>query len=160
MPVSDSVVFIATTLISTESFALVLLLLSLYVARKRSMKEGLLIAGSTTFLLASVWLLKLWFAVPRPPDALVHVSGYAFPSGHAAGVLFMVLVFEWYARKVLRAPQLRFLRVVFCLLVLVVGYSRVYLQVHTPLQVLGGFLVGACIGILFQYVVCRFSQKR
>jgi undecaprenyl-diphosphatase len=159
MPVSDSVIFITTVLASTETFTLVLVLVSLYVARKRNLIEGLFIAGSTAVLLASVWGLKLWFAVPRPPDALMSAGGYAFPSGHAAGVLFMVLVLEWYSRSMFRGQQLYFLRVALGVLVLAVGYSRVYLQVHTPLQVLAGFLIGGVIGILFQYFVRRLSVK-
>jgi len=68
-------------------------------------------------------------------------------------------VLEWYSRSMFRGQQLYFLRVALGVLVLAVGYSRVYLQVHTPLQVLAGFLIGGVIGILFQYFVRRLSVK-
>jgi len=159
MPISDSVLFITTILASTESFVIVLVLLSLYVMRKRSFAEGLFVAGSTVCLLVSVWVLKLVFAVPRPTDALVQAGGYAFPSGHASGVMFMAIVLEWYFRVVLQIKQLAVVRTVLILFVLAVGYSRLYLQVHTVEQVLAGFFVGGVIGALFWYYVRRFAPK-
>jgi undecaprenyl-diphosphatase len=160
MPVNDSLLFVTTVLASTESFVFVLALLSLYVALKRSVAEGLFVAGSTAILLASVWLLKLFYAVPRPTDALVQASGYAFPSGHASGVMFMAIVLEWYFRVVLQVKQLLLVRIILVLFVLAVGYSRIYLQVHTLDQVLAGFVVGGTVGLLFAYFGRRFAPKQ
>ena len=159
MPISDSVLFITTVLASTESFTIVLVILSVYIMRKRSLAEGLFLAGSTVFLLASVWVLKLAFAVPRPPDALVEAGGYAFPSGHASGVMFMAIVLEWYFRVVLQIKQLVLVRTILISFVLAVGYSRLYLQVHTIEQVLAGFFVGGVIAGLFLYYGRRFAPK-
>lgn len=160
MPISDSSLFITTILASTESFAIVLALISVLVIFKRSLYEGLFMAGSTAFLLGSVWILKLVFAVSRPADALVQASGYAFPSGHASGVMFMAIVLEWYFRVVLQVRQLFLLRTALVLFVLAVGYSRLYLQVHTTEQVLAGFFVGGVIGGFFQYYVRKFSPEQ
>ena len=160
MPVSDSVLFITTVLASTESFAIGLALLSLYVALNRSVLEGLFVAGSSIFLLGSVWFLKLMFAVPRPAEALVQAGGYAFPSGHASGVMFLAIVLEWYFRVVLQVQQLLLVRIALVLFVLAVGYSRLYLQVHTLDQVLAGFLVGGVVGGFFQYYVRRFTPTQ
>ena len=159
MPISDPILFITTVLASTESFTIVLVFLSVYIMRKRSLAEGLFLAGSTVFLLASVWALKLAFAVPRPLDALVEAGGYAFPSGHASGVMFMAIVLEWYFRVVLQIKQLVLARTILISFVLAVGYSRLYLQVHTIEQVLAGFFVGGVIAGLFLYHVRRFAPK-
>jgi len=89
----------------------------------------------------------------------VEASGYAFPSGHASGVMFLAVVLEWYFRVVLQIRQLLLLRIALVLFVLAVGYSRLYLQVHTLDQVLAGFLVGGIVGGFFQYSVRRFSPN-
>lgn len=80
---------------------------------------------------------------PRPPaqDALMHVTGAAFPSGHATqavaawGGLALVLV-AVVPRH--RSPVLAGAAAI----VLLVGASRVYLGVHWPTDVLAGYAVG------------------
>lgn len=159
MPISDSVLFVTTVLASTESFTIVLVLLSLHVMFRRSIAEGLFMAGNTAFLLLSVWVLKQAFAIPRPTDALIQIGGYAFPSGHASGVVFMAIVLEWYVRVVLQVKNLFFVRLGFILLVLSVGYSRLYLQVHTLEQVLAGFFIGGVVGTLFLIGIKMITKK-
>lgn len=93
--------------------------------------------------------LKELASRPRPDIALalVEEAGYAFPSGHAAfaaaffGAL-IVLMGRW--RWLDNRPRLRLaLQVGLAALVLCIGASRVYLGVHWPSDVIGGFLFGA-----------------
>jgi membrane-associated phospholipid phosphatase len=93
-------------------------------------------------------LLKLAFARPRPEESmrLTVASGYSFPSGHAMasaaifGALALVLAS--------RFPRHRLAIVVAAaLLVFAIGASRVYLCVHYPSDVLGGWLVGTAMAV-------------
>lgn len=77
-----------------------------------------------------------------PPD------GYSFPSGHTicAFTAATVLLFS---------PIRRRWKVVVCVLAVLIGFSRMYLCVHNPTDV----LAGAVFGILFALVVVWVSNR-
>ncbi|HEU5479945.1 MAG TPA: phosphatase PAP2 family protein, partial [Candidatus Tumulicola sp.] len=67
-----------------------------------------------------------------------HAGGYGFPSGHTA-VAFAVAA--------ALAPDLpRPVRPFVWLLAVIVGFARVYVGAHFPLDVLGGAALGYAIG--------------
>jgi undecaprenyl-diphosphatase len=77
--------------------------------------------------------------------AYLHGHSYSFPSGHAMGsiigysMLLYLLRLYWHPRRERR----RLLVGAVALLVFLVGLSRVYLGVHYPSDVVGGWAAGA-----------------
>jgi undecaprenyl-diphosphatase len=91
-------------------------------------------------------LLKLGFARPRPDLVahLVEVHTASFPSGHA--MLSAVCYLTLGALLAGVAKQRRFKAYILGVavgLTVLVGFSRVYLGVHWPTDVLGGWCLGA-----------------
>jgi undecaprenyl-diphosphatase len=89
-------------------------------------------------------VLKWIVARPRPDEALriQNVHGYAFPSGHtAASFVFFLTVALLVAGHAKRRKLRDFLVAYALFLGGLVGASRIYLGVHYPSDVLGGFLV-------------------
>jgi undecaprenyl-diphosphatase len=88
-------------------------------------------------------LLKLLIHRSRPVR-VVHENTFSFPSGHAMaatigyGMLAYVLATYWHPGGIRR----RFLFLGAAILALAVGVSRLYLGVHFPTDVIGGFAAG------------------
>lgn len=93
-----------------------------------------------------IWLVKIYFHLPRPAGGLVPAEGYGFTSGHAANavIFFSLLVYSYKLHIQSRSQRALFVAAS-ALLALFIGLSRVYLGVHYFTDVLGGFLLGAVI---------------
>jgi membrane-associated phospholipid phosphatase len=103
--------------------------------------------------------LKITFRIPRPwvldpdfsavPSALPGATGYSFPSGHtqSSTALFSTLGF---------AAKKKPLRYLCFFMIALIGFSRMYLGVHTPKDVLVSMGLTLIVSILVYYV---FSKR-
>lgn len=130
------------TMLGDEIFYVLVLPLLLWCWRKE-LSHPLILLLYSTFLLNT--LLKTAFGQPRPPEAvwMVAADNFGFPSGHAQ--VAMVL-WGYLAHTTKRYWG-------FGVLIFLIGFSRIYLGVHFPQDVVGGWTIGLAIlatGILIQ----------
>ena len=109
------------------------------------------------------FLLKRALAIPRPDvRRFITETGYGFPSAHAmigAAFIGLAVPLTWHYAKS-RALKGFFLAAGLCFLLLV-GFSRVYLGVHHPSDILGGYLAGLFVGAGIQWILrCSFLPSR
>lgn len=94
----------------------------------------------------------------RPGDLLTEINffspeqftGYGFPSGHATLAATCVAVLYYQV-----APKYR---KYLLLIVFMVGISRMYLGAHLPLDIVGGWALGAAVGSLI-VIICGVSRQ-
>jgi undecaprenyl-diphosphatase len=115
----------------------------LFYKNYRSQSLLLLVAmgGNAVF----VALFKTLVHAERPLEGLIADSGYSFPSGHTAGSLVFCGLLAYFAYrhwKTTRPHITQLTTTLASLIVLVVGFDRLYLNVHWFSDVLGGCLLG------------------
>lgn len=104
-----------------------------------------LIAG---FLLESI--AKIAIQRERPPYGIIHVSGYSFPSGHATMTALLFLLICYLYRK-------RPLYIISIFIVSLVGFSRIYLNVHWLSDVIAGYALAICMFSIF--IIWRYLEQ-
>ncbi|WP_025719100.1 phosphatase PAP2 family protein [Paenibacillus sp. 1-18] len=117
------------------------------------------VIGSFTAMWGLNTLIKEILQRERPAlQHLVEAGGYSFPSGHAMismgfyGTIFAI----WAIERQIRNRSLFLPCFLGSLLILLIGLSRVYLGVHFPTDIAGGYLAGI-IWLMFTVPVlyCR-----
>ena len=129
---------------------------------RRTRRAGLAMAMALgLYMITGHFLLKPLFARPRPCDLNKAVTllvprpnGYSFPSGHTSSAFAAAWALFRNDRQ-LGIPAL--------VLAAFIGFTRLYLYVHFPTDVLGGIVFGIVLGILGDLLadkLAKFCKKK
>jgi undecaprenyl-diphosphatase len=137
-------------------FVLALLVVVVLLFYRRGWKlSAILLMVSTAGSAVLTTVLKSVFQRARPElfDSGYHASFYSFPSGHATvavglyGMLTLVLAYR------LRGTARWAVVVSGILVVFLIGFSRLYLGVHYPTDIVAGYLAAllwlVCVGAVY-----------
>ncbi len=157
----DQIMPVITDLHKEWWFSLVLapLILIIWIYKGRLHAVGIALCCLLAFAIAdaaSYRLIKPHVQRERPSFTLQNVqlrtnehSGFSFPSNHAANMFAIATVLSFFA--------LRWKRTFFGLAALI-AYSRVYVGVHFPLDVIGGAILGIISGKLALEISFKFVK--
>ncbi len=141
--------FLAVTQLGSAG-AVAIVTLGSFLIGYRQLAWRLLLSGVSAYLLVIV--AKGLINRPRPYALLssIHerelsVHGLGFPSGHTAVATAMALTLAFHLPK-----QWRWIPAVW---IAGVGLSRVYLGVHAPLDIIGGFAIGLVTAATLHFLV-------
>ena len=143
-----SIIKVITNL-SSVIFIIVIATIAIIFIRNKRIK--LLLASNLIGITIINNLLKVIVARDRPNiNRLVNENGYSFPSGHSiTSMVFygylIYLIYRYVDNKNIKVSLIIFLS----LLILMIGFSRIYLGVHYTSDVMGGFLLGVVYLIVF-----------
>ena len=151
--------FAFLTMIAVDYYIMLPGLILFWAVNKRA---GLIGLGSYGAACYGVSALKSTFCVYRPwirsslieplPEAMSGASGYSFPSGHSASVSGM------YGGLIAAYRKHKGLCILLGTMIVLTMFSRLYVGVHTPQDVLAGLLVGV-VGTALVFLAERFVQR-
>ena len=107
-------------------------------------------------------VLKNILQRPRPDGfRLINESGYSFPSGHSMVSMAFYGLFIYLAYTKIENKNLRsIVCILLSILVVLIGFSRIYLGVHYASDVLGGFLISMSYLIAFVEIVPKLLNLK
>ncbi len=148
----------------TSWIPLYILLLAL-IFLKYPKKEALFIACTIVLLLICILgltdIIKTYFERLRPNNdieinsiirILKNPGGFSFFSGHASSSFSLATISFLFLRKKISIIWLLFIWPI------LFAYSRIYVGVHYPLDIITGALIGIILGFLFYLFYVRFIK--
>jgi membrane-associated phospholipid phosphatase len=146
--------FLAATFLGEEEFYLIFLPF-IYWCLNKQVGVGLAYISIFSTYLNSV--VKLTFGLPRPSDPRLVLlrteTSPSFPSNHAQGA-----VVNW--GYLVTQFRHKIFSIVAVVLILLIAFSRIYVGVHFPQDVVGGLLIGLLLLVAYNWVVGTIEKRR
>jgi undecaprenyl-diphosphatase len=106
--------------------------------------------------------LKVLFHRARPTlHRIVNANGFSFPSGHSMTAFSLYGIIAFLLWRHIPTSLGRGLLICFSsVMIVTIGVSRIYLGVHYPSDVIGGFLVSGCWLAVSIWFYQRYQEKQ
>ena len=141
-------------------FLITITIIVIYLLKDKDKSIGISLNLVIAFFINII--LKNIFQRERPlvENRLVEEIGYSFPSGHSMVSMafygFLIyLIYVYIDKKRYKYPLIILLSII----ILTIGFSRIYLGVHYLSDVLAGFLIAIAYLIVFVYFFNKFIKK-
>lgn len=156
-PVLDKIMLFITSLGDDGWFWLAIGVVCLVFKKHRKMGLQLLLSMLCTFILGNL-IIKNLVARPRPCDIDTAVTlllsrphGHSFPSGHSINSM-VAAVALFLNNKKIGIPAV--------IIATLIGFTRLYLFVHFPTDVLAGFVIAILVAIGVDWAFREFEIRR
>lgn len=153
----DKIMLGITSLGDDGIFWIAIGIICLFFKKHRKMGLQLLLTMLCTYILGNL-IIKNIVARPRPCDIdstvtllLSRPHGYSFPSGHSINSMAAAMALFLNNKKI-GIPAL--------IVATLIGFSRLYLFVHFPTDVLCGFVIAILVAIGVDWGFRQFEIKR
>ena len=131
------------------------IIISFFLYKNRKLRDFYIILLTRRLAMGTTYFLKYFLKVPRPDAMLTSAHDYRFPSGHATMAAVIMSLGIYYTYTYVHDKHLRyFFYIVSVGWYVLISYSRLYLGVHFPVDI----IVGGIIGVVSAMVVLKFKK--
>jgi undecaprenyl-diphosphatase len=142
------------------ALSIVTALITVYLFYRHYRNEALLLAGAMLGEFLIVAILKRLIDATRPLNGILQETGFSFPSGHATAAVVFLGLLTYFIWQHFTSRNAKVLSGIFLVLIsLVVGFSRIYLNVHWLSDVLGAYALGI-FWLTFSIVAFRLQKSQ
>ncbi len=162
-PLLNKIMIFITNIASPVNLLVLSSILFGVLMYKKKWYYSLLLLCSMSGGILFALLFKFIIHRARPDNAFIEVTGYSFPSGHATMsiIFFSLLLYSW--KDDIKTKTLRYTFIISNIIIfLLIGTSRVYLNVHWLSDVLAGFGLGlfwlTLLILVFKVIISLFKK--
>jgi undecaprenyl-diphosphatase len=131
-----------------------------YLLYKHYRNDALLLVGAMLGDSLIVAILKRLIHSSRPLNGIIQETGFSFPSGHATVAVVLAGLLTYFIWQHFKSRNVKILSGVLLILIsLVVGFSRIYLNVHWLSDVVGAYSLGI-FWLTFSIVAFRLQNAK
>lgn len=153
----------AVTFIGSQNFLLPanIILIFYYVFFRPNFNTALKIATISISSVVVMFTMKLFLQRERPLVPLIaKVHGYSFPSGHTFTSVTFYGIIAYIIYKNVKNIYLKWALIgFFIILILLIGFSRVYLRLHFASDVIASFCLGLIWLLLAKWFLLKTENK-
>lgn len=147
---------------SGDRYVVIILGIILLLIKSLREKYGVKFAIAALSSTALYQIMKYIFQRPRPDLALrlIEQGGYSFPSGHSMNCLVSYGILIYLLLRYCENRRLaKLLSFGLGLITILIGFSRVYVGVHYPTDIIGGWSLGIAVLVAMIYAFEKFDSR-
>lgn len=153
---------IGTQLFNSRQVLIMLVVFTIVLGFVASYRDASFLVATTIIGILINTTVKMLVRRPRPTDhVLMHYRSWSFPSGHSITAMIVcscliIVIWRHFGPSIGRTVSMLLL----ALVILFIGYSRIYVSAHFPSDVVGGWSLGFVITVIsWHWFYGRISNR-